>query len=186
MPLAELVTAFERDTETEVLAILAAGIAEAARIDAAATRARSERIAGASGTFAAGRRIDADARIAEASRRARIAVLATRAAMLDRVRAAVRAQLPALVDTRLGTNLIAAAVACVGDEPGTLRCRPGLVEVARRLAPASVQVEADAEVATGAIIDVATGTRIEATLDAFLDREWPRLACEVLAMERAR
>lgn len=186
MALAELVTAFERDTEAEVHAILAAGDADAARIDAAAARARAERIAGASGTFAAGRRLEAEARIADASRHARIAVLGARAAMLDCVRAAVRAQLPVLVDTRLGTNLIAAAVACVGDEPGTLRCRPGLVEVARTLAPASVRVEADAEVATGAIIELATGTRIEATLDAFLDREWPRLACEVLALERAR
>lgn len=186
MPLAELLTAFERDTEAEVRAILAAGTADVARIDEDAARARTEQIASAAAPAIADRRAVDDSRIAEAAHRARAEVLVARAAMLDRIHAAVRAELTGLVDARLGAALIGVAVTCAAEEPGVLRCSPALVDAARAAAPATLRVEVDAAVATGAIIELASGTQIAATLDAFLDREWPRLACEALALERAR
>ena len=67
-----------------------------------------------------------------------------------------------------------------------LRCPLALADAARAAAPVTLRVEVDAAIATGAIIELASGTQIAATLDAFLDREWPRLACEALALERAR
>jgi len=184
--LAELISAFERDTEAEVRAILAEGTADAAQIDEDSARARAAQIALAAAPAIADRRAADDSRIAEATHQARAEVLAARAAMLDRIRAAVRGELAELVDARLGSALIGAAVACAADEPGVLRCPLALADAARAAAPVTLRVEVDAAIATGAIIELASGTQIAATLDAFLDREWPRLACEALALERAR
>ena len=186
MALAELLTALERDTEAEIRAILVAGTADAARIDEDSARTRAARIASDAAPAIADRRAADEARVAEAGHETRAVVLAARAAMLARIRAAVQAELPALVDARLGAALIAAAIACAGGEAGVLRCVPALAEVARAVAPATLRIEVDAAVATGAIIELASGTQIAATLEAFLDREWPRLACEALALERAR
>ena len=186
MALAELLSAFERDTEAEVRAILAQGTADVAQIDEDSARARAEEIARAAAPAIADRRAADDARIAEATHRARADVLAARAAMLDRLRAAVRAELEGLVDAQLGAALIGAAVACAAGEPGVLHCSLALADAARAASPATLRVEVDAAVATGAVIELASGTQIAATLDAFLDREWPRLACEALALERAR
>jgi vacuolar-type H+-ATPase subunit E/Vma4 len=186
MALAELLSAFERDTEAEVRTILAAGTADAAQIDEDSARARTEQVARAAAPAIADRRAADDAKVAEATHRARAEVLAARAAMLDRIRTAVRAELEGLVDARLGAALIGAAIACAADEPGVLRCSPALADAARAAAPATLRVEVEAAVVTGAVIELASGTQIAATLDAFLDREWPRLACEALALERAR
>jgi hypothetical protein len=72
------------------------------------------------------------------------------------MRVAVREALPSLVDDALRARLAAAAVA-YGD--GTRRDTP-----------------------TGVVIDLADGTRIDATLDAALDRSWSRLASEAVAL----
>jgi vacuolar-type H+-ATPase subunit E/Vma4 len=184
--LADLLSALERDTQAEVRAILAAGAADAARIDEESTAARAEQIARAAAPAIADLRAADEARLAEITHRARADVLAARAAMLERIRAATRAELAGLVDTRLGDGLITAALACAGAEPGVLRCAPALASAARAAAPATLRVEVDAAVATGVVVELASGTQIAATLDAFLEREWPRLACEALALERER
>lgn len=188
MALADLLTALDRDADAEIRAIRAAGGAEAARIEADAGRARDERLAAAIAAIRAERSAEAGERLAAASQRARAEVLAARAAMLDRLRAAIAGRLPAVVagDPVLGARLITAALACTGGEPGTLRCAPALADAARAAAPPAIRVEPDPDVATGAVIELATGTRIEATLAALLDRAWPGLACEALAVERAR
>ena len=188
MALAELLRVLEHDAATEVAAIRAAGAAEAARIDADSAAARGERVADALAAFAAQRRAALDAELAAVTRDARARVLAARAAMLDRIRGAVLGELPGLVagDPELAQAVVAAALACVGDEPGTLRCAPPLAELARAAAPPAIRVELDAAVATGVVIELPSGTRIDATLAALLDRAWPTLACEALALERAR
>jgi hypothetical protein len=108
--------------------------------------------------------------------------------MLERIRAGVREQLPGLLagGLELGRALMAAALACVGEESGTLRCSPVLADLAREAAPAAIRVAAEPGVATGVVIELATGTRIDATLTTLLDRVWPTLACEALQQERAR
>jgi vacuolar-type H+-ATPase subunit E/Vma4 len=186
MALDDLLHAIERDAETEIRAIRAAGEAEAARIEADAAQARAQRIAAAIAAFAGDRRAAADLELATAARCAQADLLAARSAMLDRIRAAICAELPALVadQPRLGARLLAAVLAYAGDAAGTLRCAPSLVDAARAAAPPSLRVEGDPAVSTGAIVELAAGTRIDATLAALLEREWPGLACEALAMER--
>ncbi len=51
-----------------------------------------------------------------------------------------------------------AARACAGERPGVTR-----------------------EVATGVVIELATGTQIVATLEALVEREWPRLSAAIVA-----
>jgi vacuolar-type H+-ATPase subunit E/Vma4 len=188
MALAELLRSLENDTAAEVRAITAAGAGEAARIESDAARARSERVAGAIAAFADERRAAADAELAAVIRGARAEVLAARAAMIDRIRGAVLDELPGLLagDPELGQALVSAALACVGDESGILRCTPLLADPARASAPPAIRVEIESSVATGVVIELATGTRIDATLATLLERAWPALACEALTLERAR
>ncbi len=178
MALHDLLATFERDTEREAGAIRAAADADVARIAADSARDRAARIAKATAAASAEHRAAADRELAAALRDARVAVLAARAAMLARIRAATDAALA--VDSRLGAVLVADAVACAGGEPGTLRCTPALVDAARAAAPASLHVQADPEVAAGVIVELASGTRVDATLATLLAREWPRLACFAL------
>lgn len=181
MPIAELVTALERDADAEIQALLEAATADAARLDAEAERARQARLAGAGARTAAECQAAADAALAAATRRARGEVLAAQAALLERVRAALAAALPSLLEGDVGARLVADAVACAGDVPGVVRCAPCLAAVARASVPATLRVEADAAVATGVVVELATGARIEATLARLADREWPRLAIVALA-----
>lgn len=187
LALSELLRVLENDTAAEVRAIAEAAAGEAARIETAGSARRSERIASAMAAFAAERRAAGDSEIAAANRVARADILVARAAMLERVRAGVREQLLDVLagDPELGRALATAALACVGDEPGTLRCAPLIADIAREAAPAAIRVEAEPGV-TGVVIDLATGTRIDATLTTLLDRVWPTLACEALQQERTR
>jgi vacuolar-type H+-ATPase subunit E/Vma4 len=188
MALAELLRVLEDDAAGEVRAIAEAAAGEAARIDAEASARRSVRLASATAGFAAKHRAAGDAEIAVANRAARADILAARAGMLERVRAGVSEQLPDVLagDPVLARVLVAAALACVGEESGTLRCTPVLADIAREASPAAIRVEAEPDIATGLVIELATGTRIDATLTTLLDRVWPSLACEALRQERAR
>lgn len=179
MALAELVQALEHDAAGQIRALLAAAQAQADQLEADASRGRDDAVARASDAYRAQCRADADARIADAQRASRTAVLAARAAMLDRVRAALRAELPARLDLA-GDALVREAIACAGARPGVLRCPPVLVARARELAPSTLRVET-AEVGSGVVIELASGTQIVATLDALLGRECPRLAAAIVA-----
>ena len=165
MALADLLRAFERDAEVEVRAIAERAAAEASRVTAAAERERGDRIATATRAFADERRAASDAEVAAAARAARTEVLEARAAMLERIRAAVSAELARRVagELRLAVALERSARAFASDETGEVRRGP-----------------------TGGVLELAAGTRSDATLATLLDREWPQLACEALALERAR
>jgi vacuolar-type H+-ATPase subunit E/Vma4 len=186
--LEELMAALERDAGAQIREILAAGEAEAAHVDAEAARARADRIATTIAASADERRIAGDLEVAVAARRGRADVLGARACMLERIREAIAGELPKLVadNPRLGASLVAAALSYVGAEPGVLRCPPALAEPARSTAPSGIDVVIDPAISTGAVVELATGTRVDATLVALLERAWPSLACEALAMERAR
>ena len=188
MALAELLRVLEDGNAAEVRATAEAAAGEAARIEAEASARRGERIASVTAACAAERRAAADAEIAAASRAARADILTARAAMLERVRVGVCAQLPRVLDQapELRRALVAAALACVGDEPGTLRCSPMLADLAREASPAAIRVEPAPDIATGVVVTLASGTRIDATLVMLLERMWPTLACEALRQERAR
>ena len=163
MALSDLLDVFERDTDGEIRAITSAGAGEAARIVRDAEHAAAERIAAALATYRAQRVADADAELSAAIRSARQRVLVARAAMLERLRVAIANELPARYarDPELATVLEEAARSCAGSEAIELTEAP-----------------------TGTVLELASGTRIDATLDAVLARAWPRLACE--ALERVR
>lgn len=182
MALPELIQAFERDTQAELAAIRAAAEAEVRAIDAEAARARGERIASAAAATVVEHRAQADADVAAALHRARADIYTHRTAMLQRLRVEIEHQLVALLDASLGDALLRVAIACAGDEPGTLHCAPTLALRARVLAPASLQIASDDTVATGAIIELASGTRIDATLARLLEREWPQLSGEAVRL----
>jgi hypothetical protein len=177
--LAELLAAIEAEAAAQVRELLDAGKADAAAIEEEASRARVAREAHLLATWSAEHWRTADAGVAEARHRTRAALLAARAAMLERVRAQTRALLPALVDARIGRALAGAALACA-NHPGVIRCAPVIAQDLG--APSALRVEADPAVATGVEIELATGTRIVASLDALFDREWPQLASAAVAL----
>ena len=182
MGLPELIGAFERDTETQLAAIRHAAEADVHAIEAEAARLRAERIASAAAEAATERRAQGDAEIANALHRARADVYARRAAMLQRLRIEIERQLGALVDAALADALVRVAVSCAGDEPGTLHCNSSIALRARTMAPASLRIAVDESIATGVIVELAGGTRIDATLARLLDREWPRLSGEAVRL----
>jgi vacuolar-type H+-ATPase subunit E/Vma4 len=182
MPIDELLHAFEHDTDAEIRAIVAQAERDAAELEAAAERQRHATVADAAGTYEAACRHDADLRIATAAREARLAVLRAQAEMLGRVRAALVAALPARLagDEALALALVESAVECAGPGRGVLHCPPALESVACLHAPAQLAVSSDGPNASGVVIELASGARIDATLETLLAREWPRLACAAL------
>jgi len=156
MPLGELLQALERDADTEARAVMAAAEADVARIDAESARRCGEELARAVRAATEEQRLAADARLADAEHHRRREILEARATMLARIRTAVHEELPRLVDDVLRAKL-AAAAGEFGE--GTLRQTP-----------------------TGVVVELADGTRIDATLDAVLERAWPRLATEAVAL----
>jgi vacuolar-type H+-ATPase subunit E/Vma4 len=182
MALPELLRVFEREAADEVVAILAAGEADARAIDAEAARVRREKITGAAAATALEHRRLAEGAVAQALHRSRAVVLTARAAMLGRLREATETELARRIggDPRLADTLVAAAIACAGDEAGTLRCTPELEKAARAAAPPGLRVEPDPAVTTGVVVELATGTIIDASLLVLLDREWARLATEAV------
>jgi vacuolar-type H+-ATPase subunit E/Vma4 len=146
MALAELLRDLEHTADAEARAISDAGAAEVARIEAAAARTRADRRAAAAGALAAELGGLTDTELAGARRAARVAVLEARAAMLDRVREAVRASLPAMLEehaARVGPGLVRDALACTGGGSGVLHCAPALDAGARAAAPAALRIELD-------------------------------------------
>lgn len=180
MALADLVQTLEQDATAELRALLADAEARAAQLEAEGARDRAARTDAAEHACCDECQVEADARLATARRAARARLLTARAAMLERVLAAVRALLPGST-RQVAESLARAAIACAGSQAGILRCTPEIVDEIRPLVPATLRSEPSAEIRTGVLIELATGTHIVATLDALLDREWPTLSATLLA-----
>lgn len=178
MALAELLAAIESEGAAQVRAVLAEGDAAAATVGADAQRARNARIDSERRAWSAQRQRVADVEIAEAAQHARAEMLSARSAMLDRIRDEICALLPGLV-AETGRALLDAALACAGG-PGVARCAPQLAP----LLPPELRSEPDPTL-SGIEIELATGTRIVATLDALLEREWHALAAVALELAEA-
>jgi vacuolar-type H+-ATPase subunit E/Vma4 len=157
MPLADLVRALEQDAVAQARALLDAATARAGEIEAAAAHDRDDKITHDANACRAQCHAAADERIADAQQRVRATLLAARAEMLDRVRAALLAQLPAHT-ARVADNLARAARGCAGTAKYVERSVP-----------------------TGVVIELESGTQLVATLEALVEREWPRLAAAIVA-----
>lgn len=157
MSLGDLLQTLEHDAATEARALLDAATVRAQERTAASARARTEQLTQARRDVREACEAAAETELATVQHAARARTLTARAAMLERVREAVRVLLPSVVD-RVMPVLTARAVACAGDEPTTVRTVP-----------------------TGVIIELANGTQIVATLDALFERESARLDASLLA-----
>jgi vacuolar-type H+-ATPase subunit E/Vma4 len=190
--IANLLAALEREADAERAAITAAAEAEAEQVRAGAARRHDLDRQTAIAAFRAERTRRADAEVAAAARRWRGDVLAARGAALDRLRAAMAAELPAQLaggdGPRLLDALLAAALAPLPDDAAaTVSCPPALAAAVReRLAGRpTLAVTGDGDVGSGARIIVGGGALvIDATLEAQLDRHWPRLRQTALAPDR--
>ena len=158
MAIVDLLATLERVAGDETHALRAVADADAAGIDAESARVREQRLAAAIRETTDGQRAIAEGRCADAQRAHRRATLDARAAMLARIREAVRAELPALVDEAVRARLRAALSRHVDDT-------------------AVVH-----ETPTGFVAELAGGTRVDATLDAILEHAWPRLATHAIAL----
>ncbi len=156
MALADLLAALARDADAEVHAAADAAARDAEKIEAEAARQCVVRLEAALREITERERAKHAAHLAETTQRCRRAVLEARAAMLERLRSALRDILPSFVDAELRARFAEAASA-FGDG-------------ARR------------DVPTGVVIELDGGTRVEASLEATLAVAWPRLAAEALAL----
>jgi vacuolar-type H+-ATPase subunit E/Vma4 len=187
VPLGDLLSALTREAERDAGRLRAEAEARATAITAAAAtqvdRARAERL----GEREAQWRAEAERALAAARHAARAQTLAARGQLLERVLAAVRACLPALVDDPAYRAVLArdvqAALAYLGDEPVVLRCTPSLADAVRALVAgnARVRVEPDAAVGTGVRAVSADGVvEVDNTLEGRLGRQGARVSFAAL------
>ena len=182
MAIGELLGAIEREALAERETIGADARAEADRLLAAAARRRAGDLSEAVARFRADQQRDGDRVLAAGRRRWQAEVLAARAAALDRLRVALVAALPAVLDDTLLDTLVAAALDVIGGDAATVRCPPALADRvrARLAARPDLRVVGDAGVGSGVHAELAGGLLVDATLEAFLVRVWPQLRQQAL------
>lgn len=195
MAIDDLLRALDREAEAEAEQILATARADSAASERATAERVTRRQRIALAEVRAARQLAADAAVATIARRRRRDVLASRAAALDRLHAAVATALPGLLTGTGGAEVFAGLVAGVtaalaggGADAGAaaesveVRCPPALVEGIRRLVGPrpGLTVVADPAVSAG-LIALRDGGRvtIDARLATCLDRWWPHLRVEV-------
>jgi vacuolar-type H+-ATPase subunit E/Vma4 len=177
VPLGDLLSALTREAERDAARLRADAEARATAIaDAAAAQADRAR-AVQLGERESQWRAETERALAAARHTARAQVLAARDRLLERVLAAVRARLPALVDDAAYRAVLArdvqAALAYLSDEEVVLRCTPALAPAVGALVAgnARVRVAPDAAVGTGVRAISADGVvEVDNTLEGRLDR----------------
>lgn len=188
MALEHLLAALERDAAEQVRRLLADAQAAAAKLTDSAEERMARRRREVLGAREAERRGGAEIALAEARRGARRQVLEARQRLLDRIFAAARALLPAVLrsdayEAALPAHL-AEALAFVGEVPAVIRCPPELAAAIRKLVPVGPQFLVTADVTVGSGIRVVTtdgAVEVDNTLEGRLERLRPRLALEALA-----
>jgi vacuolar-type H+-ATPase subunit E/Vma4 len=177
----DLLAALERDADAEVQKIWADAEARAGEILAAATRARAARLDQETAAYRQERELASANQIADAGARARRELLTIRAEMLDRLRAAVRARLPELLDRGdLVDALTTSALATAGDAVDAIHCSPALTgAIAARVGELPVEPLDDGSSGLRVILAGDRG-HVDATLEALLDRAWPGLQIAAL------
>jgi vacuolar-type H+-ATPase subunit E/Vma4 len=193
MPLEHLLVALERDADAQAQELRAEARAAAATVASACEERLARRRREVVGAREAELRAAAELALGEARRVGRRAVLEARQRLLERVFAAAQTALP---DAGAGANYrgalpghVAEAVACIGDEPGVIRCPATLVPALRAAVTRYKQLEVrvDATIAAGFRLATADGgIEVDHTLAGHLERSRPRLALELLARLSAK
>lgn len=183
-----LLATLEREAETEISRVLADARAGAAEIVAAAQQRIALRREQTLEQRTAEARADHERALAATRAAARAQVLAARAALLDRLFARVRAELPAVAASAayragLARQLEHLSV-FAGDRSITVRCSPALTATLRHVIKTNGRwpIRSDSHIAAGFRLTTADGTlEIDATLENRLERLRPQLALEALA-----
>ncbi len=187
MALEHLLDELNRRAEGEADALRERGRAEAAAIAAAAEQRTLERRRAALGAREQELRDAAERAVSVARRDARRLELEARGRLIDRVLSAAATRLPAAARTGAFRaalpGRLAEGLACLGDLPATLRCTPGLEDVARATVGGrpGLAVSGDPTVGAGFRIESTDGRLvIDGTLGGQLERERAALALVVL------
>jgi V/A-type H+-transporting ATPase subunit E len=183
-----LLATLERDTEAEVTRIMDEARARAADLTRAAEQRMAERRAATLGKRETEERAQHERALAGLRLTARARVLEARAALLDRLFAALRATLPELARSPayrrdLPKELERLSV-FAGDQAVTIRCTPALTTTLQRLIKTNghIHIRSDARIAAGFRVTTADGTlEVDGSLESRLERLRPRLALEALA-----
>ena len=189
-----LLATLDRNAMAEIARIEAEGRTRAQAITDAAERRMRERRDAALGARRVEARITLERALAAARHAARERALEARAALLDRVFAAIRAVLPeaaisAEYQARMA-NELEQARAFTAERPAVVRCAPGLAEKLRQVARTNgrLKIEPDGGISAGFRVATEDGAlEVDATLEGRLRRAQPRIAIEALAgLEAAR
>lgn len=183
-----LLATLEREADAEVARVATEAQARAAELTAAAEQRMAARRAATLGRRETQARADAERALSAARRAAQAQVLAARAETLDRVFAAVRAQLPvigksAAYRARVGAQL-EHLIRFAGDRPLTARCNPAVASALRAAVKTNgrLRIQADPHIAAGFRLATNDGVlEVDATLESRLERFRPRLALAAVA-----
>jgi vacuolar-type H+-ATPase subunit E/Vma4 len=183
-----LLATLEREADAEVTRVLDEARTRAAELTAAAEQRMAARRALTLGRREAEARADEERALSAARRAAQAQVLAARAETLDRVFAAVRAELPALGKSPAYRAQVGAHLEHVlrfaGDQPVTVQCSPAVSNALRATVKTNgrLRIESDRRIAAGFRIATMDGVlEVDATLESRLERLRPRLALEAVA-----
>jgi vacuolar-type H+-ATPase subunit E/Vma4 len=188
-----LLDELSRRAGAEIAAVQDASRREAAALIADAEQRVAERRRASLSEREGTLRAAADRAVAAAEHDQRRAELEARRRLVDRALAAAAERLPdvaagAEFRDRFPAHLVA-ALECLTQQAGTLRCTPALLEDARRLAAgrAGLTVMPDPDVRAGFVLESVDGrVAIDGTLDGMLARDRAALALAVMrAVESA-
>jgi vacuolar-type H+-ATPase subunit E/Vma4 len=176
--LAELLAALEREAAAEITAVAERARAEVEGLRAEAARRRDDRLRTDTAAHRVAVQADADSRLADAERAAAREVLAERAAMLARLRAAVVERLPAAA-AGMVEPLVAMALAPLRGSDVTLRCPAALAAAVRACVGAGPRIDPEGATGSGVRAELEDGHLVvDATLETMLARAWGRLQIE--------
>jgi V/A-type H+-transporting ATPase subunit E len=182
-----LLDALERDANAQVERLLGEARAEADRLTAAGTESVDRRRREAAALRERSRQQEVERAVTLARRDARRAVLESRACLVARGIAAVRAELPAAAigpayRTRLPVAVMSALTA-VGGAPAVIRCPEQLASELERQRPADgVSIVVDPGAGSGFRLATADGAvEVDETLETRLERRLPELTRHLLA-----
>jgi vacuolar-type H+-ATPase subunit E/Vma4 len=188
MAVESLLDALGADADRDARQIVDAARAEAARICADADGRAARRCSEALASRAAELQLSSDARRARARRDARVQILRARETFLDRVFAAVEAELPGVLDaierTRALEQLVREALDYFPSSRVIVRCRAALAERLSGMAESlgGLSIVPDESVAEGVIVEKDDrSAAVDNTLSARLRRLRPLLSIELLA-----
>ncbi|HTL96187.1 MAG TPA: V-type ATP synthase subunit E family protein [Gemmatimonadaceae bacterium] len=188
-----LLATLEREGEADVARVLAEGRAQAAAVAAESEARIVARKRAALGSREAEGRVSLERQHANARRAARGRVLAARAALLERLFAALRECLPGVAATPAYRETLAGdvmrAVRFAGGRPAVLRCAASLASALARVVKTNgkLRIEAVPDIAAGYRLVTTDGVlEVDATLEGALERLRPRIALAALtAFENA-